>query len=230
MLAMAMPIAVVGLIQAKRWRHPHPLRRRGLAIIMLAVLATQRKTGIIAPVAGVATLAYFRRRELLKLAPLGVALLAVLVIVSPGTVQPVIDQFQPDRLGADTVSDRASDYDAVRPDVWTHLAFGRGYGSYQPLGHRILSSSPPCRISRTGSRASTSRSAGAEPARRRPLGGRVLARPARPLLHAFELRGDAALVRLRRRQRRRPRPRLRATSTPWSASGAPRPARWAAGS
>jgi hypothetical protein len=149
MLAMAMPIAVVGLIQAKRWSTRF-LYGAAVGVIMIAVLATQRKTGIIAPVAGVATLAYFRRRELLKLAPLGIALLAVLVIVSPGTVQPVIDQFQPDRLGANTVSDRASDYDAVRPDVWTHLAFGRGYGSYQPLGHRILDSEVLVRIVEMG--------------------------------------------------------------------------------
>ena len=59
----------------------------------------------------------------------------------------MIDQFKPDRLGADTVSDRASDYDAIRPDVWTHLAFGRGYGSYQPSG--TASSTPRCWCARS---------------------------------------------------------------------------------
>ena len=39
-----------------------------------------------------------------------------------------------------TVSDRASDYDAVRPDVWSHLAFGRGWGSYN---HVTTASSTP---------------------------------------------------------------------------------------
>ena len=37
-----------------------------------------------------------------------------------------------------TVSDRTSDYDAVKPDVWTHLAFGRGYGSYEHTTYRVL--------------------------------------------------------------------------------------------
>ena len=38
------------------------------------------------------------------------------------------------------MSDRASDYDAVRPDVWSHLAFGRGWGSYNHDDYRILDS------------------------------------------------------------------------------------------
>ena len=38
------------------------------------------------------------------------------------------------------MSDRTSDYDAVRPDVWSHLAFGRGWGSYNHVDYRILDS------------------------------------------------------------------------------------------
>jgi 4-amino-4-deoxy-L-arabinose transferase-like glycosyltransferase len=110
-------------------------------ILMLGVLSTQRKTGLVAPAAGMLTLVYFRRRELLRLAPLAVVLVITLVIVSPHTLAPVINQFKPQSLsGAGTVNDRTSDYDAIRPDVWTHLALGRGYGSYEPLGHRILDS------------------------------------------------------------------------------------------
>jgi hypothetical protein len=140
MLSLAFPIAVLGVVDARR------ASRRflyGLAggILLLGVLNTQRKTGLIAPVASIATLACFRRRELLRLAPLAVVGLVALVIVAPGSVDPVVEQFRPSHLGgANTVSDRASDYDAIRPDVWTHVALGRGYGSYQPVGHRILDS------------------------------------------------------------------------------------------
>jgi hypothetical protein len=150
MLSLAIPIAMTGIL------HAQPLRGRllyGLAacVLMAAMLATQRKTGLLGPVAGIFTLAYFRRRELLRLAPAALVLLIAVVIVSPGTVAPVIDQFKPDRLsGADTVSDRASDYDAVRPDIWSHVALGRGYGSYQPVGHRILDSEVLVRTVETG--------------------------------------------------------------------------------
>ena len=140
MLSMAVPIAVLGVI------HERVTRRRilyGIAgvVLMLGVLSTQRKTGLVAPVAGVLTLAYFRRRELLRLTPVAALLVIALVVVAPSTAAPVINQFKPDNLsGADTVSDRAADYDAIRPDVWTHFALGRGYGTYEPLGHRIIDS------------------------------------------------------------------------------------------
>ena len=68
-----MPIALVGIIGS-------PTRRRrilyGLAIVVLlaAMFATQRKSALLAPVAVIATLAYFRRRELLSLAPLGLVI------------------------------------------------------------------------------------------------------------------------------------------------------------
>jgi hypothetical protein len=139
MLAMALPVALVGLIQARRWRGRIVY---GLAacVLLVAILATQRKTALVAPASAFLVLAYFRRRELLRMAPLAVILLLALVIASPGTIAPTINQFKPDQLEAETVSDRASDYDAIRPDVWTQPVFGRGYGSYQPLGHRILDS------------------------------------------------------------------------------------------
>lgn len=139
MLSMALPIAVLGAIQAKRVRG-QILYGLATCVLIAALLATQRKTGVIAPLAGVLALAYFRRRELLRLAPVAIVLVAVVLIVSPGTVVPVLDQFKPDRLEANTVVDRELDYDAIRPDVWSHFAFGRGYGSYQPIGHQVLDS------------------------------------------------------------------------------------------
>jgi hypothetical protein len=140
MLSMAVPIAVLGVVQARRTTG-RILYGLATCVLMLGVLSTQRKTGLVAPFAGVLTLAYFRRRELLRLTPLAVLLVIALITVSPGTATPVVNQFKPDNLhGAGTVSDRASDYDAIRPDVWSHVAIGQGYGGYEPLGHRILDS------------------------------------------------------------------------------------------
>jgi hypothetical protein len=140
MLAMALPIALVRLMQSKEW-----LWRivYGLAacVLIAATFATYRKSAVLAPVAAVLTLAYFRRRELLKLAPLGLVLVVIVSVLSPGAVRSTVDQFvRPDRLDVPTVSDRASDYDAVRPDLWTHLVFGRGWGSYNHETYRILDS------------------------------------------------------------------------------------------
>jgi O-antigen ligase len=106
---------------------------------MAGAISTYRKTALIAPVSAILTLAYYRRRELVRLAPLGVIVLVAVHLLSPGAFGAIAEQLHPTRLGAvSTVSDRTSDYDAVRPDVWTHLAFGRGYGSYEHTTYRVL--------------------------------------------------------------------------------------------
>ena len=58
--------------------------------------------------------------------------------LSPGALNGVLGQLDSSRLGVNTVSDRKADYDAIRPDVLSHLVIGRGYGSYEPSTYRIL--------------------------------------------------------------------------------------------
>jgi O-antigen ligase len=139
MLTMALPIGLVFCMQAKKWRQRIYY---GLAVclVLAATLATFRKTGLLAPLSVGATLMFFRRRELLKLAPLGLVLIVVVHILSPGALGATSSQLEANRLGVPTVSDRAIDYDAVRPDVWTHLMFGRGWGTYNLVDYRTLDS------------------------------------------------------------------------------------------
>ena len=140
MLTMALPIALVRLLDAREWRERVMYGAAG-AMLMAAVLATDRKSAIVAPVAVVLVLAYYRRRELLRLAPLGVVLAIVVLALSPGALKSTVDQFtRSDAQAVGTVSDRTADYDAIRPDVLSHLAFGRGYGSYNHDTYRILDS------------------------------------------------------------------------------------------
>ena len=62
-------------------------------------------------------------------------------MLSPGALGAIAEQLSRDRLlRRQTVNDRTSDYDAIRPDVGRHLAFGRGYGSYEHTRYRILDS------------------------------------------------------------------------------------------
>jgi hypothetical protein len=137
MMAMALPIAIARVLQS-----PHARQRLryaiGIAIVMAGIVATFRKSAFLAPISVCLTLAYFRRRELLKLAPLGVVLVIIIQVLSPGALSGVAGQLDAGRLGVNTVSDRTADYDAIRPDVWAHLFIGRGYGSYEPSSYRIL--------------------------------------------------------------------------------------------
>jgi hypothetical protein len=139
MLSMALPIAIVGLIHSQRSRG-RLLYALAAGLLLAAILATDRKSALLAPMSVLLTMAYFRRRELLKLAPLGLVLLVFIHVLAPGALGSTTDQFDPSRLGVATVSDRAADYDAVRPDMWTHLIFGRGWGTYDHVIYRILDS------------------------------------------------------------------------------------------
>jgi hypothetical protein len=137
MLVMALPIALVGLIHARAWRG-RILHGLASALLLAAMISTFRKSAFMAPISVVLTLAYFRRRELLRLAPLALVLILMIPVLAPGALGSVAFQLRGDRLGVNTVSDRTSDYDAVRPDVWTHLPLGRGYGTYDHTSYRIL--------------------------------------------------------------------------------------------
>jgi O-antigen ligase len=150
MLSMSMAIAVVGIVSTKA-RRRRLLYALAIAVLFAAMFATQRKSALLAPVAVLLTLAYFRRKELLSLAPLGLVLAVAIAAISPGAVHGVVSQFvRSDASHVATVSDRTSDYDAVRPDLWTHLALGRGYGSYNHDTYRILDSEILTRTLETG--------------------------------------------------------------------------------
>ncbi len=149
MLSMALPIAIVGLMQSPRW----PRRiLYGLAVCVLvgAMLSTYRKSAILAPITACLVLAYFRRREVLKLAPFGLIVLIAMPILSPHALGSVLDQFAPNRLGVSTVSDRISDYDAIRPDLLSHPVFGRGFGSYEHTTYRVLDNDLLTRLVESG--------------------------------------------------------------------------------
>jgi hypothetical protein len=149
MLSMAFPIALVGIIHSKE-RRDRVLYGLAACILLAGAIATYRKSALLAPVSVAVTIAFFRRRELLKLAPLGVVSIVVTHALSPGALGSILFQLHPDALGVSTVSDRTADYDAIRPDVWSHLLFGRGYGSYDHVAYRILDSEVLSRLVDSG--------------------------------------------------------------------------------
>jgi O-antigen ligase len=139
MLAMALPIALVFILQAKG-RRSRALGSLAACLLLAATVATFRKTALLLPLSVIATLIWFRGRQLLKFAPLGLVLLGVVHLVAPGALSSTSAQLGTGRLNVPTVSDRAIDYDAVRPDVWSHLLLGRGWGTYDHHDYRILDS------------------------------------------------------------------------------------------
>jgi hypothetical protein len=140
MLAMALPIAIVGIMQSERRRNRY-LYGLAMCVLIAAAMCTYRKSALIAPVVVILTIAYFRRRELLRLAPFAVVLIIVIHLLAPGALGGVVQQLHGSRLTTvNTTSHRFAGYEAVRPLVWNSVAFGQGFGSYDAFANHILDS------------------------------------------------------------------------------------------
>ena len=125
-LGMALPFAVVLAAIA-------PARRRrilwGLAacLIIAGALITQRKSGAVVPAMALLVLFILRPRQLLRLAPFGVAALAVALVLTPGIFSTVRELGQ--TQNQDSTAGRTSDYPAIVPDLLTRPILGRGFGT-----------------------------------------------------------------------------------------------------
>ena len=156
MMAMALPIAIVGVIGSPK-RGRQILYGLAIAALIAGMFATQRKSALIVPVAVIATLAYFRRRELLSLAPLGLVIAVMAAAASPGRRPRRGRRSSPGRTPP-RWRRRATAPPTTTPSARTcgaHLLFGRGYGTYNHDTYRILDSEILNRVDRgRGARAS----------------------------------------------------------------------------
>jgi hypothetical protein len=150
MLSFALSIVIVRMLGTREARQ-RALYGLAACIILAATFATARKSALLAPASVVVTLAYFRRRELLAMAPIGLVICVAVAVLSPGAVRGTFAQLTAsDRSTVATTSDRIADYDAVRPDFWMSPLFGRGHGSYGHETYRLLDSEILTRLLETG--------------------------------------------------------------------------------
>jgi hypothetical protein len=149
-LAMALPVAVVGLLHATR-RRDQVFYTLAAALVFAAAVSTFRKTAFIAPAAGLVTIALLRPRYILRMLPVAGVILVLVHVFAPGALGSVAVQLTGERLDqAGTVNARKADYDAIRPDLLTRPIVGRGYGSYDQQTYRILDSEYLHRVVETG--------------------------------------------------------------------------------
>jgi hypothetical protein len=114
------------------------LRRRlfwGLlaAVIVSGALVTQRRSGVVVPAVAVLAVFAMRPRKLLPLVPWVAAAAVVAVIFSGGQISAISQLTS----GGDKASTegRTADYEAVVPDVSSHPALGRGFGTHNSILH-----------------------------------------------------------------------------------------------
>jgi hypothetical protein len=130
LLGMAVPFAVMFAAMT-------PSRRRKLlwglvaCLIVAGALVTQRRSGLIVPLVAVISLFAFRPRKMLPLLPWALAACVLGLVLSGGSIS-AISQLTGNGDQASTEG-RTSDYEAVVPDLLTHPAFGRGYGTLDSI-------------------------------------------------------------------------------------------------
>jgi hypothetical protein len=129
-LGMAVPFAIVFAAGAPS------LRRRLLwgALALLIIgggVITQRRSGLIVPAVAILALFAIRPRKFLPLIPVALVACVAVFAIKGGSIS-VVSQLTG---GENKASDegRTSDYEAVVPDVLTHPAIGRGYGTLDSL-------------------------------------------------------------------------------------------------
>lgn len=137
-LGMAVPFALVPALEAvdrnERWKWIAIV-----GLLLAALFSTQRKTGMLAVLAGLLLILAYRRGALRRLLPMAIGLMLVMHVLAPGAMGSLKQQLQPDRLTtSNSNTQRSNDYSAVTPDLQKHLAMGRGFGSYDGLKYRIL--------------------------------------------------------------------------------------------
>lgn len=138
MLSMVVPFAMAELLASRGRRR---LLYGGLvALLILAVWATNRKTGVYASLAALGTLALLRPREMfVRVLPVAFIALCLVAAIKPAAVGLQLKRISPGTVTTGLSSQgRSADYPAIVPDFRAHPLLGRGYGTYEPDRFRIL--------------------------------------------------------------------------------------------
>lgn len=125
LLGMGLPFAVVLAAVARG-------RRRAAWALAAALIAagaaiTQRKAGLVIPAAALLALFAIRPRLSLRLAPYGIAALALALLLAPGAFSSFQELGRVDSRAS--IEGRTSDYPALVPDLLTNPLLGHGYGT-----------------------------------------------------------------------------------------------------
>jgi O-antigen ligase len=127
MLMVVSPFALVRMFDSTTRRSR--LKYASLFTLMLAAAAaTDRKTALIVPIAIVLYFGFYRRRQVLRILPIGLlALLGLIHFASPGSLGTILNPSA--ALESNSTTHRTGDFENVEPDVLAHPLLGRGYGT-----------------------------------------------------------------------------------------------------
>lgn len=127
LLVMIAPFALVRALDAVKRRDKLGYALAG-ALMLMAAMATDRKSAFVIPVAVFLYLIFYRPRQIMRYAPLWLPVLAILVhFAAPGSIGHILNVNGDVSSGSTT--HRLGDYSGIAADVDAHPILGRGFGS-----------------------------------------------------------------------------------------------------
>ena len=95
---------------------------------------------MVAPAIALLVLTAYRPRQMMRALAISIVPLFIAVhLISPGQIGSVVSELLPGHINTvSTTTVRTARYDAVRPDIMSHLWLGRGFQSYDPMKYRVL--------------------------------------------------------------------------------------------
>lgn len=139
LLAIVMPFAIIFALEAKgRWDRLWYIT--ATAVLMAGAVATSRKTSFVCPAVGLIVLIAYRPKAMMRAILIAIVPLFIAIhLLAPGQIGTVFTQLLPSHATTvNTDKVRVQRYDAVRPDIMSHLVLGRGFQSYDPIKYRYL--------------------------------------------------------------------------------------------
>jgi O-antigen ligase len=132
LLGMAVPFAVAFAAFSKTTRK-RLLWGLLACLVVSGALVTQRRSGVVVPAVAVLAVFAMRPRKCLKLLPWAVVAVAIAFAIQGGEISALSQLTN----GGDQASTegRTADYEAVVPDVLSHPAIGRGFGTHNSIIH-----------------------------------------------------------------------------------------------
>ena len=130
MLMVVMPFTLMRVVDATS-RRSMWLNAAAFALMTAGALATDRKTALLAAVAVLIYVTFYRPRQVLRLAPVGLVILVGAVhFASPGTLGSLFNLNND--VNSNSTTHRIGDFTDVAPDVLAHPVLGRGFGTLNP--------------------------------------------------------------------------------------------------
>lgn len=139
LLSLVLPFAITFALQSET-RRQRMLYLGAAMIVMSGAIATSRKTAVVAPLVGLLVLIGYRPKPMLRgLLKAALPMFIAIHVLAPGQLGSVFSELLPSHAtSVNTDKVRVARYDAVRPDVMSHFALGRGFQSYDPIKYRYL--------------------------------------------------------------------------------------------